>query len=99
MVAGFTKYYQIAKSFRNEDARSNRQIEFSQLDLELSFTSLRELIELVETMLKTVLKEVFNYSFETPFPTLTYQQAIEKYQTDKPDLRSNPTDPQELSFC
>ena len=99
MVAGFAKYYQIAKSFRNEDARSNRQIEFSQLDLEMSFTSLEQLRKLVEIMLKTVLKEVFNYSLKIPFLTLTYQQAIEKYQTDKPDLRSNLADPSELSFC
>jgi aspartyl-tRNA synthetase len=99
MVAGLAKYYQIAKSFRNEDARSNRQIEFSQLDLEMSFTSLKELMDLVEKMLKTVLKEVFGYALEIPFPTLTYQQAIEKYQTDKPDLRTNLTDSRELSFC
>ncbi|MCE8159297.1 MAG: hypothetical protein I3270_01855 [Candidatus Moeniiplasma glomeromycotorum] len=99
MVAGLDKYYQIAKSFRNEDARSNRQIEFSQLDLEMSFTNLKELMNLVEKMLKTVLKAVFNYSLATPFPTLTYQQALEKYNTDKPDLRSNSTDPHELSFC
>ncbi|MCE8163081.1 MAG: hypothetical protein I3274_02585 [Candidatus Moeniiplasma glomeromycotorum] len=98
MVAGFAKYYQIAKSFRNEDARSNRQIEFSQLDLEMSFTSATQIRELVEGMLKTVLREVFGYSIQTPFPTLTYQTVIEKYQTDKPDLRTHLNDQKELSF-
>lgn len=98
MVAGFAKYYQIAKSFRNEDARSNRQIEFSQLDLEMSFTSLKEMRELVEKMLKIVLKEVFGYDLKTPFLILTYQQALEKHHTDKPDLRSDLADQSELSF-
>ncbi|KLL02504.1 MAG: aspartyl-tRNA synthetase [Mycoplasmataceae bacterium RC_NB112A] len=98
MVAGFSKYYQIAKSFRNEDARSNRQIEFSQLDLEMSFTSLKEMRELVEKMLKIVLKEVFGYDLKTPFPILTYQQALEKYHTDKPDLRSNLADQKERAL-
>jgi aspartyl-tRNA synthetase len=99
MVAGFAKYYQIAKSFRNEDARSNRQIEFSQLDLEISFTSLEEIRQLVEEMLKIVLAEVFDYSIQIPFPTLTYKQALKKYKTEKPDLRSGSKDPKVLSFC
>src|SRR5215213_628418 len=89
MVSGFAKYYQIAKSFRNEDARSNRQIEFSQLELEMSFTSEQQIRRLVEKLLKSVLKKVFGYQLITPFPALTYQQAIKKYGTDKPDLRNN----------
>jgi aspartyl-tRNA synthetase len=98
MVGGFNKYYQIAKSFRNEGARSNRQIEFSQLDLEMSFTSVKEIKELTEEMLKIVLKNVFDYQIEVPFPTLTYQEVIKKYGTDKPDLRSNLKNEKDLKF-
>ncbi|CAG8456740.1 5754_t:CDS:10, partial [Racocetra fulgida] len=98
MMSGFDKHYQIDKSFRNEDARSNRQIEFSQLDLELSFASEREIKKLVEKLLQIVLKKVFGYQITTPFPTLTYQQVIKKYGTDKPDLRQNPQKDQALNF-
>jgi len=98
MIGGFNKYYQIAKSFRNEGARSNRQIEFSQLDLEMSFTSVKEIKKLVEKLLKNILKKVFGYQIKTPFPTLTYQQVMKKYGTDKPDLRENPKNKKELKF-
>src|ERR1044071_7426736 len=70
MISGFGKYYQVAKSFRNEDARSNRQIEFSQLELEMSFTTAPQIRQLIEKMLETVLKNVFGYQIKTPFPTL-----------------------------
>ncbi|CAG8744602.1 34823_t:CDS:2, partial [Racocetra persica] len=89
MMSGFDKHYQIDKSFRNEDARSNRQIEFSQLDLEMSFTSTKKIMKLTEKFLKNVLKKSFNCQLKTPFTILTYQQAIEKYGTDKPDLLCN----------
>ena len=98
MVGGFAKYYAIAKSFRNEDARSNRQIEFSQLELEMSFVSVQQIKNFVEKLLKDVLKKVFGYHLNTPFPTMTYQQVIKKYGTDKPDLRKNPKNEKELSF-
>jgi aspartyl-tRNA synthetase len=98
MVGGLGKYYQIAKSFRNEDARSNRQIEFSQLDLEMTFTSVREIKKFVEKLLKNILKKVFGYQIKTPFPTLTYQQVIKKYGTDKPDVRKDPKKEKELKF-
>ena len=88
MVGGFNKYYQIAKSFRNEDARSNRQIEFSQLDLEMSFVSSQQIMRIIENLLKTVLKKVFGYQIKTPFSSLNYQETINKYGNDKPDLRS-----------
>ncbi|CAG8708444.1 1705_t:CDS:2, partial [Cetraspora pellucida] len=84
MMSGFDKHYQIDKSFRNEDARSNRQIEFSQLDLELSFTSEQATKKLVEKLLQTILKKVFGYQITTPFPTLTYQQynqEAKKYES------------------
>ena len=99
MMSGFAKYYQIAKSFRNEDARSNRQIEFSQLELEMSFVSELQIRRLVEKLLKSVLKKIFGYQLTTPFPTLTYQQVKEKYGTDKPDLRSRSIPGPELNFC
>ncbi|MCE8169968.1 MAG: hypothetical protein I3273_07720 [Candidatus Moeniiplasma glomeromycotorum] len=98
MVGGLGKYYQIAKSFRNEDARSNRQIEFSQLDLELSFTSVKEIKKLVEKLLKNILAKVFGYQIKIPFPSFTYQQVIKKYGTDKPDLRKNSQKEKELNF-
>lgn len=99
MVSSFDKYYQIAKSFRNEDARSNRQIEFSQLELEMSFVTFPEIKRFIEKLLKNVLEKVFGYQIKTPFSTLTYQQVMKKYGTDKPDLRKNPKNEQELSFC
>jgi len=97
MIGGFAKYYQIAKTFRNEDARSNRQVEFLQLDLEMSFTSSQEIINLVEKFLKYILQKTFDYSVKIPFSHLTYQQVIDKYGSDKPDLRANKND-KELSF-
>ncbi|WNE41033.1 MAG: Aspartate--tRNA(Asp/Asn) ligase [Mycoplasmataceae bacterium] len=98
MVGGFNRYYSIAKSFRNEDARSNRQIEFSQLELETSFMPSYEIKELMERLLKNILKKVFGYQIKTKFPSMTYQQVMEKYGTDKPDLRKNPHDKKELVF-
>ncbi|CAJ0649488.1 15714_t:CDS:2 [Entrophospora sp. SA101] len=97
MMSGFAKHYQIDKSFRKEDSRSNRQIEFSQLDLEMSFTSVKKIINLTEKLLKHVLKKVFNHQLKTPFPVLTYQQVMKKYGTDKPDLR-NSAEKNELKF-
>ena len=98
MISGFAKHYQIDKSFRNEDARSNRQIEFSQLDLEMSFTSTKKIMNFTEKFLKYILKKTLDYQLKTPFVVLTYQQVIEKYGTDKPDLRLNPKNEKELSF-
>jgi aspartyl-tRNA synthetase len=98
MMSWFDKFYQVSKSFRNEDARSNRQIEFSQLDLEMSFVSAKEIKKFTEKLLKNVLKKVFGYHLKTPFLSLTYQEVMEKYKTDKPDLRKDPRNEKELSF-
>lgn len=98
MVGSFDKYYQIAKSFRNEDARSNRQIEFLQLDLEMSFVSSQQIRKVIESLLKTVLKNVFGYEIELVFPCLTYQAVMKEYGTDKPDLRISPNNKKELKF-
>ncbi|CAG8644115.1 7776_t:CDS:2, partial [Scutellospora calospora] len=84
MVSGFDKYYQIAKSFRNEDARSNRQIEFSQLELEMSFITSQQIKLFIEKFLKSVLKKVFGYQIKTRFPTLTYQQYNQETKKYEP---------------
>jgi aspartyl-tRNA synthetase len=98
MMSGFNKYYSVAKSFRNEDARSNRQIEFSQLELETSFMNSHEIKKLVERLIKSILKKIFGYQINKKFATMTYQEVMEKYGTDKPDLRKNNQDKNELAF-
>ena len=98
MIGGFNKYYQIAKSFRNEGARSNRQIEFSQLDLEISFTTIKQIKLIVEKLLKTIFKKIFNLELKIPFPILTYHEVIKKYGTDKPNLYQSTISGKELNF-
>ncbi|NSL50180.1 aspartate--tRNA ligase [Calidifontibacillus erzurumensis] len=87
MVAGFDRYYQIARCFRDEDLRADRQPEFTQVDIETSFMDKEELIALMEQMMKTVLKEVKGIDIETPFPRMTYDDAMNRYGSDKPDTR------------
>lgn len=87
MVAGMDKYYQIAKCFRDEDLRADRQPEFTQIDMELSFVEPEDIYRLVEALTKRILKEVIDVDVETPFKRLTYQEALDKYGTDKPDIR------------
>lgn len=101
MVAGFEKYFQIARCFRDEDPRADRQAEFTQIDLEMSFVEEDEILELVETMMQTIIKKLFPEKKikELPFPRINYQEAMEKYKSDKPDLRSNKEDNNELAFA
>ncbi len=87
MIAGFEKYFQIAKCFRDEDLRADRQPEFTQVDIELSFRSEEEIRALTERLLKYTFKRVLNLDIETPFMTMTYEEARESYGSDKPDLR------------
>jgi aspartyl-tRNA synthetase len=87
MVAGFEKYYQIAKCFRDEDLRSDRQPEFTQIDIETSFLEQEEILDVSERMIKHVMKTVKGITFDKPFPRMTYQEAMEQYGTDKPDTR------------
>lgn len=87
MVSGFDRYFQIAKCFRDEDLRADRQPEFTQLDIEMSFLAENDLFTIVEDVLKDILKGVKGIDLKTPFPRLTYQEAMEKYGSDKPDLR------------
>lgn len=102
MVAGFEKYFQIAPCFRDEDSRADRAPDqFYQLDLEMSFITQEDILKLTERIFTETVKNLFpekkiSYS---PWPRLTYQEAMEKYQTDKPDLRKNKNDQNELAFC
>ena len=86
MVAGFDRYFQIAKCFRDEDLRADRQPEFTQIDLEMSFAGQEDVIKVSEDMLKAVFAAC-GYTIQTPFNRITYKEAMEKYGTDKPDLR------------
>jgi aspartyl-tRNA synthetase len=86
MVAGFDRYYQIAKCFRDEDLRADRQPEFTQIDIEASFTDEQEVMAITETMVSNIFAEHLNVQFDQ-FPRMTYAEAMDRYGSDKPDLR------------
>ncbi len=101
MVAGVEKYFQIAKCFRDEDARGDRQMEFTQLDFEMSFVKQEEVMELVERMMLELVRSVTpdkKLTFQK-FPRVTYAESMEKYGNDKPDMREDKNNPNELAFC
>ncbi len=87
MVGGLDKYYQIAKCFRDEDLRADRQPEFTQLDIEMSFISEEEIISFNENLIKKIWKEVLNIDFNNAFPRMSWQAAMNNYGTDRPDTR------------
>lgn len=87
MVSGFDRYFQIVKCFRDEDLRADRQPEFTQIDLELSFVDQEEIFEIMEGLMKELLKEVKGYDLKLPIPRIPFNEAMEKYGSDKPDLR------------
>lgn len=87
MVAGYDRYFQIVKCFRDEDLRANRQPEFTQVDMELSFIEADDVIELNERLLKSVFKEILDIDIKIPFVRIPYKEAMERYGSDKPDTR------------
>ncbi|HXV07897.1 MAG TPA: aspartate--tRNA ligase [Burkholderiales bacterium] len=87
MIAGFDRYYQITRCFRDEDLRADRQPEFTQIDVETSFLGVPEITDLMERMIVAVFKEVMAVDLPTPFPRITYAEAMSRYGSDKPDLR------------
>ncbi len=101
MVSGLEKYFQIARCFRDEDTRGDRQPEFTQLDIEMSFVEENDVMTLVEEMFIDMIKKLYpQKTIQTiPFPRLTYKEAMEKYNTDRPDLRNDKNDLDLLAFC
>jgi aspartyl-tRNA synthetase len=87
MVAGFDRYYQITKCFRDEDLRADRQPEFTQIDVETSFLGVAEITGLMEQMIRVVFQDVLGVTLPNPFPRMTFADAMSKYGSDKPDLR------------
>ena len=87
MVAGYDRYFQVAKCFRDEDLRADRQPEFTQLDLEMSFVDVDDVITINEGFIKKAFKEALGVDIETPFPRMPYREAMERFGSDKPDMR------------
>ncbi|MFN3995954.1 MAG: aspartate--tRNA ligase, partial [bacterium] len=87
MVAGIERYFQVAKCLRDEDLRADRQPEFTQLDIEMSFITVNDIFDIIEEMLKESISLTFGLEINTPFPVMSYQKAMEEYISDKPDLR------------
>ncbi|MFA6227851.1 MAG: aspartate--tRNA ligase [Patescibacteria group bacterium] len=100
MVAGAEKYFQIARCFRDEDTRGDRQAEFTQLDIEMSFIEQEDIFNLIEPMMIELVEKLYPNKkiLAKPFPRLTYAECLEKYGTDKPDLRPDKNDPDLLAF-
>jgi aspartyl-tRNA synthetase len=87
MIAGFDRYYQVVRCFRDEDLRADRQPEFTQLDIEFSFLEAKDILTLMETLIANLFRELKGIEIPVPFPRLTYQQAMSRFGVDKPDVR------------
>ncbi len=100
MVAGLERYFQVARCFRDEDTRGDRQPEFTQIDLEMSFVEREDVMSYLENFMVELVKNVYPEKHITavPFPRLSHKEAMEKYKSDKPDLRKDKNDPNELAF-
>ncbi|WKZ26744.1 MAG: aspartate--tRNA ligase [Candidatus Paceibacterota bacterium] len=100
MASGIEKYFQVAKCMRDEDTRGDRQAEFTQLDIEMSFVDQEKILDLVENMFSKMVNKIYpEKTFtESPWPRINYDEAMEKYNSDKPDIRKNKNDPNELGF-
>lgn len=101
MVAGMERYFQIARAFRDEDQRGDRQAEHTQLDLEMSFVTQEQIFALTEELFTAMVDELFpgKTITEKPWPRISYEEAMRTYKTDKPDLRKDPKNPDELAFA
>ncbi|MDO8565707.1 MAG: aspartate--tRNA ligase [Candidatus Moranbacteria bacterium] len=101
MVAGFERYFQIARCMRDEDLRGDRQPEFTQLDYEMSFVTQEDVLRFTEKMFVEMVQKLFpeKHISQVPFPRLTYKESMEKYGSDKPDLRQDKNNPNELAFA
>jgi len=101
MVAGLERYFQIARCFRDEDTRGDRQPEFTQLDLEMDFPTQEDVLSLIENLFKQLIEKIYPEKKikQYPFPRITYKEAIEKYKSDKPDLRKDKNNSDELAFA
>jgi len=100
MVAGIERYFQIARCFRDEDTRGDRQPEFTQLDIEMDFPSQEDILTLIENLFREMIEKIYPEKKISafPFPRLTYKEVMEKYHSDRPDLRKNKKDSNELAF-
>lgn len=101
MVAGMEKYFQIARCMRDEDTRGDRQAEFTQLDIEMSFVEQEDVLNLLEDMYTKMVEEIYPEKkiSEKPWPRLEYDEVMKKYKTDRPDLRKDKNDPNEVAFA
>ncbi len=98
MVSGIDRYYQIAKCFRDEDLRADRQPEFTQLDMEMSFVTEDDVFDVSERLFAALIRALKGITVKTPFPRMSYQEAMGKYGSDKPDMRPDKNDPDALAF-
>lgn len=99
MVSGFDRYFQIARCMRDEDLRADRQPEFTQVDVEMSYVEEEDIYHVVEQAMKFVIKEALGKNIKTPFQRIPYDEAMKKYNSDKPDLRKDKEDKNEFAFA